>query len=87
MATAILMKHPAGPVTTAFNGFSWTAFFFGFFVPLFRADWKWATISVVVSVLGSLLLFIPNIIWWFVFAVKYNEWHKNDLLLSGFKEE
>ncbi|MCY7008256.1 hypothetical protein PKF05_07090 [Fusobacterium simiae] len=24
-----------------FLGFSWTAFFFGFFVPIFRADLKW----------------------------------------------
>ena len=36
-------------------GYSWTNLFFGFFVPLFRGDWKWAVLDVL-----SLRSFITN---------------------------
>jgi hypothetical protein len=33
-------------VKEAVVGFSWTVFFFGFFVPLIRGDWKWCLIMI-----------------------------------------
>ena len=36
-------------------GFSWSMFFFGVFVPLFRGDWKWFLI-----ILGISLDVIPD---------------------------
>jgi hypothetical protein len=32
-------------------GFSWTYFLFGFMVPLLRGDWRWAGISLAVSLI------------------------------------
>ncbi len=59
-------------------GFSWTTFFFGFFPPLFRGDWKW---------FGIILLL--NLLTWglagFVFAFLYNKLHIKDLLNNGYR--
>lgn len=46
-------------------GFSWTVFFFGFFAPLFRGDWKWMLIIGIVCILthgfgGLVFCFIYN---------------------------
>ena len=59
-------------------GYSWTNLFFGFFVPLFRGDWKWAAIFFAVSWItlgfGSLIT-----------AFFYNKLYVEDLLKNGFK--
>ena len=59
-------------------GFSWTNFFFGFFVPLFRGDWKWAAIFFAVAWVtfgfGSLIT-----------AFFYNKLYAEELLNNGFK--
>lgn len=91
MATPIQMKHPSGVTATAFTGFSWTALFFGIFVPAFRADFKWAGIYLAVTIVNVMLMsvaigFFTSFIWWIAFAVKYNEWQMNDLKLKGFTE-
>ena len=59
-------------------GFSWTTLFFGFFVPLFRSDWKWCIIQFLI---GFVSFSFSNI----VFAFIYNKIHMNDLIEHGFK--
>jgi hypothetical protein len=58
-------------------GFSWTVLFFGFFVPLFRKDWKGAFHLFLAS---SLTLGLSNLI----FAFYYNKKHLRSLLKSGY---
>ena len=58
-------------------GFSWTTFFFGFFVPLFRGDWKWFFIMLIAA---FILPFISNII----FAFIYNKIYTQNLLEAGY---
>ena len=59
-------------------GFSWTTLFFGFWVPLFRGDWKWCLIM---FVLGVVTLGLSGI----VFAFIYNKIHLNELVADGYK--
>lgn len=40
MATLVnMVNETTGETEKAYTGFSWTALFFGFFVPMFRSDW------------------------------------------------
>jgi len=59
-------------------GYSWTNLFFGFFVPLFRGDWKWAIIFLIVGI----------VTWGFgsiVTSFFYNKLYASDLMKDGFK--
>lgn len=60
------------------KGFSWTMLFFGVFVPLFRGDFKWFFIILLVS-------FITGGISWLVFPFFYNKLYLNDLLNNGYE--
>lgn len=60
-------------VKKGFLGFSWTTFFFGFFVPLFRGDWLWLVIMII---LGVVSCGIANII----LAFLYNKFYTSKLL-------
>ena len=59
-------------------GFSWTTFFFGFFVPLLRGDMMWA---VGMFIAACVLPIISNIILAFIYNKKYTE----NLLQQGFE--
>ncbi|MGI1827801.1 DUF2628 domain-containing protein [Ligilactobacillus salivarius] len=66
-------------------GFSWTVFFFGLFPPLFRGDWKWFGILLIINlVIGIPTSGIGAGIVNFVFAFIYNKLYINDLLASGY---
>ena len=91
MITEIKMRHESGVEKIAYDGFSWTALIFGFFVPLFRGDWKWFAIALAASLINSAMVgigigLITTPIWWIAFAVKYNQFHKEDLMIAGFKQ-
>lgn len=74
----IRLEDQAGQLRTAKVGFSWTVFFFGFCVPIFRGDAKWAVIMFVASVLT---LWLANMI----FCFTYNGTYIRDLLSKGFR--
>ncbi|MBF0787797.1 MULTISPECIES: DUF2628 domain-containing protein [unclassified Streptococcus] len=84
----INLVSPAGQINQAPVGFSWTAFFFGFFVPLFRKDWKWTGImfgvGLVVGTLGyrlgiSYLGIGVGVVW----GMLYNKLYIKELLAKG----
>ncbi|MFD1007018.1 hypothetical protein [Oceanisphaera ostreae] len=79
--TSIIFKNPnTGAIKEAPVGFSWTVFFFGFFPPLFRGDWKWA---VIMLLLASFTFNLSSIVFMFI----YNKLYIKDLIGSGFKAE
>ena len=77
--TSIMFENPhTGAIKEAPVGFSWTTFFFGFFPALFRGDWKWAVIQL-------LLALITFGLSWLVFVFIYNKLYIKDLIGSGYK--
>ncbi len=77
MATTISLKKD-NLIKKGLVGFSWTTFFFGFFVPIIRGDARWA----IVMVVAALFTFgLSNI----VFAFIYNKQYTTRLLESGYE--
>ena len=74
----VLVKNEMGMMKSVKVGFSWTTFFFGVFVPLFRGDVKWFLIMLVANICTFGLA-------QFLFIFKYNEWYLNDLKEKGYK--
>ena len=66
-------------------GFSWTMFFFGFWVPLFRGDWKWLIIMLLLDLIGIFTFGIVSGIANIVMAFLYNKLYIQDLIAAGFK--
>ncbi len=87
----ITLKHAtSGILKECPTGFSFTTFFFGFFVPLFRKDFKWAAIMLVASIAYGVLLEELNISAGsgiaipMVFGFYYNEQYIKDALEKGY---
>jgi len=74
---AISLKNINGERIECPMGFSWTTLFLGFFVPLFRGDWKWFVIMLLSGVISIGLS-------WFVFPFIYNKIYIKELLDKGF---
>ena len=82
-----------------FLGFSWTAFFFNFWVPIFRADFKWFLIFLFPFIFASLgasldldfdnnfiafIFIFPVFVSKFVLPFIYNKFYTKDLLKKGY---
>lgn len=79
--TKIIFKNPnTGAIKEAPVGFSWTVFFFGFFPPLFRGDWKWAVIT---FILALITMGLSSLVFMFI----YNKLYIKDLIGAGFKAQ
>lgn len=77
--TKLVMENPnTGHIKEAPVGFSWTVFFFGFFPPLFRGDWKWAIIMFLLTIITMGLSGL-------VFMFIYNKLYIKELVSTGFK--
>lgn len=74
----ITLRNEMGITKQVKNGVSWTIFFFGVFVPLFRGDAKWFLIMLVAN---SFTFGLAS----FLFMFKYNEWYVNDLIEKGYR--
>ena len=56
-------------------GFSWTTFFFGFWPALFRGDWKWFGIQLVIEIFLACFTYgLGAGIVGIVFSFFYNKW-------------
>lgn len=67
-------------------GFSWTMFFFGMFVPLFRGDWKWFLIILGIEAaltITGLVFIAPFILIGLSFG--YNQLYAKDLYDKGYR--
>ncbi|WP_104711381.1 hypothetical protein [Helicobacter felis] len=91
MAGKVVLRNEAGESRVCKVGFSWTTLFFGFFVPLFRKDWKWFGIFLAVGIIVGVMagesspgLAALSWIFQIVMAFIYNKIYINGLLSKGY---
>ncbi len=70
------LKNSTGALVSAPVGFSWTSFFFGWLVPLFRGSFKWAVIQLIAAI-------VTCGISWIVFCFIFNKIWLKELLAKG----
>ncbi len=79
MATAIPIKHKdSGMMKTGVYGFSWTYFFFGLFVPLFRGELGVAALHLLFSVVTAGL-------WQLIVCFLYNKQYMTRMITNGWE--
>jgi hypothetical protein len=91
-AKITLKNDETGEVKTAPVGFSWTVLFFGFIPMLFRSDWKWAGIVVVIYIVTYMVVstFAPQpegVAYWtgIIFGFIYNKLYIKDLISKSYR--
>jgi hypothetical protein len=78
-AKKFTIKNPTtGQLKDGFFGFSWTYFYFSFFVPLIRGEIGIAALHLIFSIITLGL-------WQFIFAFFYNKQYTQRLIAQGFK--
>jgi hypothetical protein len=79
MATKVLMKNPEnGLVRNGFFGFSWTYFFFGWWVPLIRGELTVAALHLVFTIFTFGF-------WQLIVCFLYNKQYTARLIAQGYK--
>ncbi len=73
-----LKNKQTGLTRQAKVGFSWTTLFFGFLPTLFREDWKWCIIEIVLAI-------VTFGISWLAFPFIYNKLYIKGLLSKGYE--
>ena len=78
--TNVILEDPdTGESVEAPLGYSWTTLFFGLFPAVFRGDWKWAGIMLLVGIFTYGLLVI------LIFPFIYNRLYLKKMLRRGWK--
>ncbi len=77
-ATVQLVNENTGGVKEAPVGVSWTVLFFGPFPPLFRGDWKW---FILILILAIFTWTISNLFFMFI----YNKFSLKELISNGYR--
>lgn len=81
-----LVNRATGQHVNTKLGFSWTTLFFGFFPALFRGDYKWALIIVLIELaLGSFTFGGGTGVALIVFGFLYNRLYINELISQGYE--
>lgn len=82
----IKVKNELGAGKEIKLGYSWTFFFWGFMVPVFRGDWKWFLITFISSiVLGTVSFGLFVILIHIIFGFFYNKIYAKELYEKGFR--
>lgn len=74
----VLINRRTGDKEEVKVGFSWTTLLFGVLVPLYRGDWKWL---IIMLILDSLSVGIA----WFIFPFIYNKIYLKGLYDKGYE--
>ncbi|MGL4997985.1 MAG: hypothetical protein ACRC5T_03205 [Cetobacterium sp.] len=70
-----------GIIKEGYLGFSWTSFFFGFFVPLFRKDWVTAGVMFLLTMaVGFFTAGFGSLIWSVLLGFGYNKYYTKNLI-------
>ena len=81
-----LLNETSGERKDLKVGFSWTYLFFTLFVSLFRKDWKWLGIALLVAFLSSVVdMIFVNWVYSLVMAFFYNKIYAKELVEKGYK--
>lgn len=73
-----ILKNPrTGSIKAAPVGFSWTVLLFGFLVPVYRKDWLWAILMLILEIPTFGLASVP-------FAFFYNKIYIKSLFRRGY---
>lgn len=84
MAVRIMLEKN-GAIKSAPVGFSWTTFFFGFFVPLFRGDFSWFLIMIITPVIVGMIAGPVAIVVGPIFSFIYNRSYVTKLFERGWQ--
>lgn len=81
---ATLTNQNTGMIKQVKVGYSWTFFFFSFWVPLIRGDWKTTIIALLVWLGGLFTYGFGSAAFAIIYAFFYNKNYTNDLINQGY---